>query len=98
MAQLPKSDPAITTVLDEILSLTQIDPAYISPDERLINDLGLDRCSVQTLVWNSAKKLNLDVSFEICRVGDLSLREIVSLLKTWQHAGNASEWRMAGRG
>jgi hypothetical protein len=81
-------DPVITAVLDQIVDLAQIDPSSVTPDERLTKDVGMERLQVQMLVFKSAQTLGLSVPFESCRIGDMSCREIVSLLKTWQASGS----------
>jgi len=45
----------------------------------LEKDIGLNGSQVQSLVWNSACALKLDVPFESCRLDNLTTREVVRL-------------------
>lgn len=92
-----KPDPVILAILDHLFELTQIDPTHVQPDERLQRDLGLTSTQVHTLLWRSAQSLNLNVPFEACRVGDLSSREIETLLKKWQCSSEETNWGGFGR-
>ena len=83
-------DPVIAAVLDQIVDVTQIDPSSVSPDDRLLQDVGMERWQVQMVLFKAAQELGMGVPFENCRVGDMSCREIVSLLKIWQASRQAA--------
>ena len=81
-----KGDPFVISVLDQIFSVSQIDPNFVLPEDRLGKDLGLSRSQIQTVFYEAAEALGISVSCDNSPVEDLSAREIVKLLKAWSNA------------
>jgi hypothetical protein len=79
-------DPVMSTILDQIVLLTQIDRSSISPDKRLESDLGLDPGQVHKVLCQSAEVLGIGFSLENCTIADYTLGEMVVILKSCQLA------------
>lgn len=76
------------TVLDQILDVAQIDPECISPDYKLVSDLGVSRSQLQIILYKSAVSLGLPVCFENCLVEEASARQLTAILQGWTARSN----------
>jgi hypothetical protein len=74
-------DLVISKVLDAILEITEIDPSAIFPDDKLTSSLGLNEARLHQLVQRVSETLSLDSAKKISIVGDIPLREFVSMIK-----------------
>lgn len=76
-------NPIVNAVLDQILDVSQIDPSVVSGNYKLQGDLGLSRSQTQQVLFQAARQIGLNIGFEICRVEDMSCKEMVDLIGIW---------------
>jgi len=77
-----KFDSIVSHVLDKLLETTEIDPAAVEPDDRLVEDLGLSPQQIDLFLGAIGKDLNVEMPSHQDLMASLSLRQIVDQVKT----------------